>query len=407
MKLTSEESSSPGRGRHRGRRKGRGRGHGRGRHLGNEEEKEKKTFDKSSIQCYNCQKYGHFGYECRNPKREREDRAYVANSAPTLAQTPQALAPVATSSLLMAIEEARSDFLLQGSEIDHHTSDMWYLDTGTTNHITGQRNFFTTLDELADDFVKFGDNSRVEIKGRGSVVVLRQDGQRLSFGNVLFVPKLCANILSLGRLDEEGCKMTMFGGRLTIHDWDGALLAEVHRTEGRLYLLKLKVEDNCLPTKADDNSSRLWHLRYGHLNYHLLKKMATKNLVEGLLPITLPTQLCHSCLAGKQSRIPFPKMIVFRANAPLELVFTDICCPISPPTLGRSQYFLLIVDDYSRLMWVAMMKLKSQALSHFQKFNLLAEAEKGVKIQCLRTDRGGEFNSDEFTLFCVSHGIKR
>ena len=209
------------------------------------------------------------------------------------------------------------------------------------------------------------------------------------------------------RLDEEGCKMTMFGGRLTIHDRDGALLAEVHRTEGRLYLLKLKVEDNYLLMKADDNSSRLWHLRYGHLNYHFLKKMAMKKLVEGLLPITLPTQLCHSCLAGKQSRIPFPKMTIFRANAPLELVFADICGPIIPPTLGGSQYFLLIVDDYSRLMWVAMMKLKSQALSHFKKFKLLAEVEKGTKIQCLRTDRGGGFNSDEFTSFCLSHGIKR
>ena len=100
----------------------------------------------------------------------------MANSAPTLAKTPKVPAPAATSSLLMAIEEARSDFLLQGSEIDHQTSDLWYLDTGATNHMTGQRNFFTTLDELADDFVKFGDNSRVEIKGCGSVVVLRQDG---------------------------------------------------------------------------------------------------------------------------------------------------------------------------------------------------------------------------------------
>ena len=237
--------------------------------------------------------------------------------------------------------------------------------------MTCQQNFFTTLDELAEGFVKFWDNSRVEIKGRGSVVVLHQDGQRLSFGNVLFVPKLCANILNLGRLDEEGCKMTMFGGRLTIHDRDGALLAQVHRTEGRLYLLKLKVVDNCLLTKADDNSSRLWHLSYGYLNYHFLKKMATKKLVKGLPPIILPTQLCHCCLAGKQSRIPFPKTTIFRANAPLELVFADICGPISPPTLGGSQYFLLIVDNDARLMWVAMMKLKSQALSHFQKFKLL------------------------------------
>ena len=50
IKLTSEEeSSSRGRGCHRGCGRGRGRGHGRGRHSGNEEEKEKKTFAKSSI----------------------------------------------------------------------------------------------------------------------------------------------------------------------------------------------------------------------------------------------------------------------------------------------------------------------------------------------------------------------
>ena len=53
------------------------------------------------------------------------------------------------------------------------------------------------------------------------------------------------------------------------------------------------------------------------------------------------------------------------------------------------------------------MNLKSQALSHFKKFKLLAEAEKRAKIPCLWTDRRGEFNSDEFTSFCLSHGTKR
>ena len=81
--------------------------------------------------------------------------------------------------------------------------------------------------------------------------------------------------------------MTMYGGQPTIHDQDGTQLAEVHRTQGRLYLLKLKVEHNCLLMKANDSSSRLWHLRYGHLNYHYLNKMATKQLVNGLPPFVV------------------------------------------------------------------------------------------------------------------------
>lgn len=70
----------------------------------------------------------------------------------------------------------------------------------------------------------------MRIHDQGNVVILWQDGEKIQFSNILFVSKLCANILSLGRLDEEGCKMIMYKGRLTIYDRDGALLAEVYRT---------------------------------------------------------------------------------------------------------------------------------------------------------------------------------
>ena len=71
--------------------------------------------------------------------------------------------------------------------------------------------------------------------------------------NVLFFPDLTVNILSLGGLDEEGCRMTMAGGKLTIFDCNHRLIAEVQRSEGRLYLLKLNVVDQCMIT-TEDNS---------------------------------------------------------------------------------------------------------------------------------------------------------
>lgn len=83
----------------------------------------------------------------------------MADTALTMTSNPPAPALVTTTSLLMTIEEARSEFLLQGFEIDHQSSDLWYIDIGATNHMTGQRSFFMNLDESKAGFVKFGDNS--------------------------------------------------------------------------------------------------------------------------------------------------------------------------------------------------------------------------------------------------------
>ena len=151
---------------------------------------------------------------------------------------------VATSSMLMAVVEEVSDLLLRGS--DGATSDpaLWYLDTGATNHMTGRPEFFTKLDDSITGSVKFGDISRIQIKGRGEIEVNQKDESIRRHRNVLFVPKLEANILSLGRLDEEGYRMIMGDGMLTIFNPDGCLFAEVHRSSGRLYLLKLSIVIN-------------------------------------------------------------------------------------------------------------------------------------------------------------------
>ena len=70
---SEEESSSRGRGCHRGRGRGRNRGRGQGRNQPVEEDREKKPFDKLVIHFYNCQKYGHFAYECRSTKKTHDD----------------------------------------------------------------------------------------------------------------------------------------------------------------------------------------------------------------------------------------------------------------------------------------------------------------------------------------------
>ena len=151
---------------------------------------------------------------------------------------------------------------------------------------------------------------------------------------------------------------------------------------------------------------RMKHSWFGHLNFHTLQEMSRKKSVEGLPLFVIPRKLCRSCVVGKHHRTSFPKKSSFQATEPLELIHIDICGPITPTTLGGSRYFLLIINDFSRLTWVSMLHCKSDAFEAFKHFKNLAETQEGVKIKTLRSDRG-EFTSDEFSKYFLEHGIKR
>jgi len=88
-------------------------------------------------------------------------------------------------------------------------------------------------------------------------------------------------------------------------------------------------------------------------------------------------------------------------------VHGGICGPIEPATPGGKRYFLLLIDDMSRFMWLTLITSKDEAAAAIKKFKARAELESGRKLRALRTDRGGEFTSIEFGEFMAEHGIHR
>ncbi|BBN09931.1 hypothetical protein Mp_4g23830 [Marchantia polymorpha subsp. ruderalis] len=111
-----------------------------------------------------------------------------------------------------------------------------------------------------------------------------------------------------------------------------------------------------MPKGAGDGSDRL-----GHQNFGALKTMARTGLVRGLPPIEHVEHVCDACHAGKRRRAPFPQVAKYRATETLELVHADLCGPISPATPGGKKFFLLMVDDHSRFMWVVLLASKDGA----------------------------------------------
>lgn len=135
--------------------------------------------------------------------------------------------------------------------------------------------------------------------------------------------------------------------------------------------------------------------------------MASNGMVKGLPPIHQPNQLCEGCLFCKQSRKVFPKESHSRISRQLQLIHTDVCGPITPCSFGKNKYFLLFIDDFSRKTWVYFLKEKLEVFKCFQNFKTLVEKESGFKSQAVRSDRGGEFTSENFQDFCDADEIRR
>ncbi|MCO5596290.1 hypothetical protein L7F22_050351 [Adiantum nelumboides] len=129
--------------------------------------------------------------------------------------------------------------------------------------------------------------------------------------------------------------------------------------------------------------------------------------MEGLPTVRSPTGVCEPCQLGKQHRVAFPKQASTRASAPLALVHTDLCAPMSTSYLSGLCYMLVLVDDFSRYTWVSFLKLKSEAFGSIRDWKAMVEKEKDLKVKSIRSNRGGEFLSENFARWCKSEGIRR
>ncbi len=133
------------------------------------------------------------------------------------------------------------------------------------------------------------------------------------------------------------------------------MLVKVKRTPNWLYMLHIKLaQPSCLAVRGrGDEVAWRWHQRFGHVNMAALWKLAWEELVRGLPKVGQLKQLCEACQAGKQRRTSFPMQAEYHARQLLELVHGDLCGPITPATPRGNKYFMLLVDDLSRYMWVA------------------------------------------------------
>ena len=107
----------------------------------------------------------------------------------------------------------------------------------------------------------------VKIHGCGIVLFQGLEKEHKAITDVYYIPRLQSNIISLGQLEENGCKYVLGDGYLRVYNTDGRLLIKVKRGKNMLYMLNLEhTQPVCLMAKYKEKEW-LWHARYGHMNF--------------------------------------------------------------------------------------------------------------------------------------------
>ena len=248
MYATSDsQSTQPNRDYRNQRGRGRGgrsyyRGRGRGRY----------NPDTSRVTCYRCDKQGHYASDC-------SDRLFKLQEALENENNDTQDADELMMNEVVYLNE--KNCIPDKYETNKDTGDIWYLDNGASNHMTGDKRYFSSIDETISGKVRFGDDSRIDIKGKGTISFTDMNGEARKMMDVYFIPDLRSNIISLGQATESGCDIRLRGDDLTMHDQHGKLLVKANRSKNRLYKVRMGIRDTSQLFLSEISESNRWHSR--------------------------------------------------------------------------------------------------------------------------------------------------
>ncbi|GJP41660.1 hypothetical protein CLOM_g1303 [Closterium sp. NIES-68] len=162
------------------------------------------------------------------------------------------------------------------------------------------------------------------------------------------------------------------------------------------------------PTSATGECDWLTlHRRMGHVALPILQQIVKQDMVSGIRVKGEPNEVlgCPTCMQAKFTRYPFHSSET-TAKAPLDEVVMDVVGPLKLGAAG-AEYFLTIVDVYTRMTWVYVLPKKSDVAETVKTDWLpMVERQQDRLVKAIRTDRGGEFLSKDFSTWLKKQGIR-
>ncbi|GJW00510.1 retrovirus-related pol polyprotein from transposon TNT 1-94 [Tanacetum coccineum] len=251
---------------------------------------------------------------------------------------------------------------------------LWYLDSGCSKQMTGDRSQLTNFVNKFLGTVKFGNYHLAKILGYGDYQI-----GNVTISMVYYVEGLGHKLFSVGQFCDSNLEVAFH---------------------------MMASSPICLLSKASKTKSWLWHRRLSHLNFGAINHLARHGLVRGLPKLKFEKDhLCSACAMGKSKKKPHKPKSEDTNQEKLYLLHMDLCGPMRVASVNGKKYILVIVDDYSRFTWVKCLRSKDEAPDFIIKFLKMIQVRLKVPVRRIRTDNGTEFVNQTLREYYEKVGI--
>ncbi|GJS76616.1 retrovirus-related pol polyprotein from transposon TNT 1-94 [Tanacetum coccineum] len=273
----------------------------------------------------------------------------------------------------------------------------WIFDCGATDTMTYDLSDFATSTKPTKSYIHTANGEKMNVRNGGTIEI----SPTLKLSNCLYVPALSHKLLSISHVTKElNCSVIMQPTFCILQDIrTGAIIGRGTERQGLYYVDELTTSGTVmLAHGTSEREAWLWHRRLGHPSGSYLHTLFPK-----LFPLNKPIS-CETCILAKSHRQTF-KPSNTRVKVPFSLIHSDVWGP-APVIGGQSfRYYVIFVDDCTRMTWIYFLKNKAEVYDRFTAFYAMIQTQFQKSIQVVRSDNGGEYMNSQMNLFFQSKGI--
>ena len=169
--------------------------------------------------------------------------------------------------------------------------------------------------------------------------------------DVLYIKGFKANLIRITQICDEDIFVQFLKKGCVIINEVGIQVFEGNRTTDNCYGVVPIPKISCRSARVD--VLELWHQRFGHANFKQVAKLSKLEAVVGIPKFgKVEKTICGICQMWKQTKSNHQKLNVSSTSRCLELLHVDLMRSTRTKSLGVKWYIMVIVDDFSRYIWM-------------------------------------------------------